>query len=152
MSTKFLNFSEETSAVHILPANSDICYVGLIDGSMMRVDLSNTDVKEVGGEVRGEVKGHGSKQLERIHQKGIRSITSGSGMLFTGSSDRSICLSDIETGSLVARIKKAHSDSVNVVHEMDENIFVSGDDSGIVKVWQVLAFLTLLLFIHQTLE
>ena len=40
-------------------------------------------------------------------------------------------------GSIAHRIKKAHEDASNRVRFASEHILISGDDEGVVKVWDL---------------
>ncbi|XP_039630811.1 WD repeat-containing protein 55 isoform X1 [Polypterus senegalus] len=57
--------------------------------------------------------------------------------LFSISKDKSIHLMDVEQGKLVSKIAKAHSSSINSLLLIDENLFATGDDNGMLKVWDL---------------
>ena len=40
-------------------------------------------------------------------------------------------------GSIAHRIKKAHEDGINRVKFANDHILISGDDEGVVKVWDL---------------
>lgn len=72
------------------------------------------------------------------HTKSCRSIcfdTSGSA-LYTGSSDLSICAIDT-VGKISWRVTDAHNSPVNCMKQGPPCVFVSGDDDGVLKVWDV---------------
>ena len=56
-------------------------------------------------------------------------------LLLTGSSDRSILATDVATGKPLARLSNAHKSAVNRISVLDRNLVASGDDDGVVKVW-----------------
>jgi WD40 repeat protein len=56
-------------------------------------------------------------------------------LLLTGSSDRSILATDVATGKPLARLSNAHKSAVNRISVLDRNLIASGDDDGVVKVW-----------------
>ncbi|XP_053574577.1 LOW QUALITY PROTEIN: WD repeat-containing protein 55 [Bombina bombina] len=57
--------------------------------------------------------------------------------LFTVSKDKSVHILNVEEGKLVKRISKAHDSAINSLLLIDENIFATGDDSGMLKVWDL---------------
>lgn len=56
-------------------------------------------------------------------------------MLLTGSADKSIVASDVETGKSIARLEDAHAEGVNRLVCLTETTVASGDDDGCIKVW-----------------
>lgn len=56
-------------------------------------------------------------------------------LLLTGSSDRSILATDVASGQPLARLTNAHKSAVNRLIAIDANTIASGDDDGVVKVW-----------------
>ncbi|KAB5516632.1 hypothetical protein DKX38_027280 [Salix brachista] len=54
--------------------------------------------------------------------------------IITGSSDRSILATDLETGSPIARLENAHEDAIFSLINLTESTVASGDDQGCVKV------------------
>ncbi|XP_041360026.1 WD repeat-containing protein 55-like isoform X2 [Gigantopelta aegis] len=73
------------------------------------------------------------------HKKACRTIKfSPSGNdLHTASKDKSLCCVDIETGQIKTRIKKAHESAIYSLLVSDENFLVTGDDDGVLKVWDM---------------
>lgn len=74
-----------------------------------------------------------------LHLKAIRDIEfnyDGS-VLFSASKDRSILLTDVETGKFKRCYEQAHEQPVSKMNVFDENLFATGDDDGTVKVWDV---------------
>uniref|UniRef100_A0A8C5M4S9 WD repeat-containing protein 55 n=1 Tax=Leptobrachium leishanense TaxID=445787 RepID=A0A8C5M4S9_9ANUR len=57
--------------------------------------------------------------------------------LFTVSKDKSIHILNVEEGKLVKRISKAHDSPLNSLLLIDENIFATGDDNGMLKLWDL---------------
>lgn len=74
-----------------------------------------------------------------VHSKAIRDIEfSIDGRdLFSGGRDKSIMITDIETGKLKRFWDGAHSDPIYTITVIDENLVASGDDEGTVKLWDV---------------
>lgn len=72
-----------------------------------------------------------------VHTKAIRDIEfSIDGRdLFSGSRDKSIMVTDIETGKLKRFWDKAHDEPIYTLTVLDENLLASGDDDGTVKLW-----------------
>eukprot|EP00903_Cladosiphon_okamuranus_P007933 g7658.t1 len=58
--------------------------------------------------------------------------------LFTASKDRSIAQTG-ETGQVTWRQEKAHVWPVNTLHNVSEGILASGDDQGVIKIWDTRA-------------
>ena len=74
-----------------------------------------------------------------IHRKGIRDIefSSNGRELISCSRDKSIVVSDFETGKFKRFWDNAHSDPVYTLTEISENLIASGDDEGTVRLWDV---------------
>lgn len=72
-----------------------------------------------------------------IHSKAVRDIEfSADGRdLFSASRDKSIVISDIETGKFKRFWDRAHDDPIYTLSVIDENLIASGDDEGTVKLW-----------------
>ncbi|KAG8579293.1 hypothetical protein GDO81_010796 [Engystomops pustulosus] len=73
------------------------------------------------------------------HLKSCRDVafSSDGQQLFTVSKDKSIHILNVEEGKLVKRITKAHESALNRLLLIDENLFATGDDSGMLKVWDL---------------
>eukprot|EP01098_Paradermamoeba_levis_P006538 TRINITY_DN270_c0_g1_i5.p1 TRINITY_DN270_c0_g1~~TRINITY_DN270_c0_g1_i5.p1 ORF type:complete len:332 (+),score=88.59 TRINITY_DN270_c0_g1_i5:73-996(+) len=56
--------------------------------------------------------------------------------LFTASSDQSIGMVDVHTGTVVAHLQDAHEAAVNKLFCYDD-FLVSGDDDGCIKIWDL---------------
>ncbi|TDH65833.1 hypothetical protein CCR75_002055 [Bremia lactucae] len=70
------------------------------------------------------------------HQEAVRALLfSPDGQtLYTASTDKSIRAFDIQ-GKPVWAEMRAHDHPVNRLHELSDNVFVSGDDQGCIKIW-----------------
>lgn len=79
-----------------------------------------------------------AKTLE-LHVKAIRDIefNHDGSVLFSASKDRSILLTDMETGKFVRCYEQAHEQPVSKMNVFDEHLFATGDDDGTVKVWDI---------------
>ncbi|KAG8368879.1 hypothetical protein BUALT_Bualt15G0092500 [Buddleja alternifolia] len=55
--------------------------------------------------------------------------------IITGSEDRSILATDVETGTAIARLKNSHRAPISRVVNLTESTIASGDDEGCIKVW-----------------
>ncbi|KAK3414752.1 WD repeat-containing protein 55 [Eucalyptus grandis] len=75
-----------------------------------------------------EVRAHGESC------RAVRFINDGKAIL-TGSPDCSILATDVETGSVVARVENAHEAAVNRLVNLTESTIATGDDNGCIKVW-----------------
>ncbi|XP_051534058.1 WD repeat-containing protein 55 [Myxocyprinus asiaticus] len=107
--------------------NQDILAAGDIDGDIYLYSYSCTE---------GENKelwssGHHLKSCRKV-------VFSGDGQkLFSVSKDKAIHIMDVEAGKLVTRIPKAHKMPINALLVVDENVFATGDDEGMLKVWDL---------------
>lgn len=74
-----------------------------------------------------------------IHTKAIRDIEfSIDGRdLFSGSRDKSIMVTDFETGKLKRFWDKAHDEPIYTITVLDENLVASGDDGGTVSLFDL---------------
>lgn len=74
-----------------------------------------------------------------LHLKAIRDIefNHDGSVIFSASKDRSILLTDVETGKFKRCYEQAHEQPVSKMNVFDENLFATGDDDGTVKVWDV---------------
>ncbi|PON82758.1 WD repeat protein [Trema orientale] len=55
--------------------------------------------------------------------------------IVTGSPDKSILATDVETGSAIARLEDAHEEAINKIINLTDSTIASGDDRGCIKVW-----------------
>lgn len=74
-----------------------------------------------------------------VHTKAIRDIEfSVDGRdLFSCSRDKSIMVTDFETGKLKRFWDKAHDEPIYTITVVDENLIASGDDDGTVRMWDL---------------
>ena len=74
-----------------------------------------------------------------LHTKACRDIefSEDGETLFSSSKDKSIMLSDVNTGKLKQFYDNAHEEPVYSLLVMDENMLASGDDGGTVKLWDI---------------
>ncbi|XP_056372697.1 WD repeat-containing protein 55 isoform X3 [Hyla sarda] len=83
----------------------------------------------------------GNKELwsSGHHLKSCRdsAFSSDGQQLFTVSKDKSIHILNVEEGKLVKRITKAHDSALNSLLLIDENLFATGDESGLLKLWDL---------------
>ena len=73
----------------------------------------------------------------RCHDAACRTLAfvNDGALLLTGSSDRSILATDVATSKPLARLTNAHKAAVNRIVSIDAHVVASGDDDGVVKVW-----------------
>ncbi|XP_012460196.1 WD repeat-containing protein 55 [Gossypium raimondii] len=64
----------------------------------------------------------------------VRFINGGQAVA-TGSKDCSILATDVETGSVIARLENAHENAINSLINLTESTVATGDDEGCIKVW-----------------
>lgn len=74
-----------------------------------------------------------------VHSKAVRDIefSSDGRDLFSASRDKSIILSDCETGKFKRFWDGAHDEPIYTISVIDENLIASGDDDGTVKLWDL---------------
>lgn len=74
-----------------------------------------------------------------VHNKAVRDIefSSDGSNMFSASRDKSVVLSDFETGKFKRFWDGAHDDPIYTLSVMDENLFATGDDEGTIKIWDV---------------
>ncbi|KAH9785305.1 WD repeat-containing protein 55 [Citrus sinensis] len=65
--------------------------------------------------------------------RAVRFVNGGQAML-TGSTDRSILATDVETGATIARLEDSHEDAIYSLINVTESTVASGDDQGCIKV------------------
>ncbi|KAL5545989.1 hypothetical protein UlMin_005676 [Ulmus minor] len=66
--------------------------------------------------------------------RAVRFIDDGRAIV-TGSPDRSILATDVETGGTIARLEDAHGEAINKIINLHQSKIASGDDGGCIKVW-----------------
>jgi WD repeat-containing protein 55 len=78
-------------------------------------------------------------QTHEVHKKSIRDIefsTDGRNII-SGSRDKSIIITDFETGKFKRFWDNAHSEPIYTLTVLDENLIASGDDDGTVRLWDI---------------
>eukprot|EP01132_Coremiostelium_polycephalum_P000885 gene885-1108_t len=82
--------------------------------------------------------GNETKLSIRPHKKGCRQATfsSDGNYIFTGSSDCSLKVIDVNTGSILYTRENAHDDAINSLVSKDVMVY-TGDDEGTIKVWDM---------------
>ncbi|KXS18853.1 WD40 repeat-like protein [Gonapodya prolifera JEL478] len=106
----------------------DILAVGLLTGHLACYRYSDGATSEL----------YNVKQ----HKKSCRSIGfshDGTG-LYSASKDKSLLLTDVETGKVLGRKKDAHESPVNILLTLSETMIATGDDDGTVKLWDTRTF------------
>ncbi|KAG8439105.1 hypothetical protein GDO86_005352 [Hymenochirus boettgeri] len=121
-----LSFEASVNTLAFHP-NQDIIAAGDVDGDVFVYSYSCLE--------------NGNKELwsSGHHLKSCRdsAFTSDGLQLFTVSKDKSIHILNVEEGKMVKRIPKAHDSPLNSLLLIDENIFATGDESGMLKVWDI---------------
>lgn len=72
-----------------------------------------------------------------LHLKAIRDIefSHDGKQLYSTSKDRSILLTDMQSEKFIRNYEKAHDQPVSKMLILDENLFATGDDDGVIKLW-----------------
>ncbi|KAG9490932.1 hypothetical protein GDO78_006320 [Eleutherodactylus coqui] len=121
-----ITFEAAVNTIAFHPSQ-DILAAGDIDGDVFVYSYSCVE--------------NGNKELwsSGHHLKSCRdaAFSSDGQQLFTVSKDKSIHILNVEEGKLVKRITKAHDSALNSLLLIDENLFATGDDSGMLKVWDL---------------
>ncbi|XP_041061356.1 WD repeat-containing protein 55 [Carcharodon carcharias] len=105
----------------------DVIAAGDVDGDVYVVSYSC----EESGNQELWSSGHHLKSCRQL------AFTPNGQELFTVSKDKSIHILNVERGKLVTKIPKAHSAAINSLKLIDENLFATGDDDGLLKVWDL---------------
>ena len=74
------------------------------------------------------------------HKKSCRRVSfnrEGEARLFSASSDKSFCSIDLEQGSVVRRITKAHEVALYSMYAINQHMVATGDDDGGLKLWDM---------------
>lgn len=58
-------------------------------------------------------------------------------VLFSTAKDKAIMLTDVATGKLIKCYEDSHDVPVYCIKVIDENLLASGDDDGIIKLWDI---------------
>ncbi|KAJ6248496.1 wd repeat-containing protein jip5 [Anaeramoeba flamelloides] len=98
---------------------------GLVTGKIKMIQFSKDEQKEVAE--------------FNYHKESCRSVlfSHQENILYTGSKDRSICVYDLENFSQAMFIEDAHDDAINCLYEIGKNRLISGDDGGVIKIWDL---------------
>uniref|UniRef100_T2M5J7 WD repeat-containing protein 55 n=1 Tax=Hydra vulgaris TaxID=6087 RepID=T2M5J7_HYDVU len=101
------------------------------------------------GEINGRVtlysiSPEGNKTLLTLkqHKKACRSVlfSKTGDKLYSCSKDKSIKVTDMNTGSVLHDKQKAHEKPINCMEIISENYMASGSDDGVVKIWDARTF------------
>ncbi|XP_060517991.1 WD repeat-containing protein 55 homolog [Cylas formicarius] len=78
-------------------------------------------------------------QTLELHTKACRDVefSHDGKTLFSTSKDRSIMLTDVQTGGLIRFYDNSHEVALYCLRVVDENMFATGDDDGEVKIWDL---------------
>lgn len=81
----------------------------------------------------------GGFQIDDAHEDSCRSVLflDAAESLVSGSADCSLRISDRNTGKEKRSIKDAHEAGIGKLARVDVHTFVSGDDDGLIKVWDI---------------
>jgi WD40 repeat protein len=81
--------------------------------------------------------------LRGVHKKGETCRTlayiDGGRTLLSGGADMAVVATDVATGTAVARLENAHNAPVNRLITLKENLIATGDDDGVIKIWDTRA-------------
>ncbi|CAK9804748.1 WD repeat-containing protein 55 homolog [Anthophora plagiata] len=105
--------------------NRDMIAIANIVGDIHLYKYSNTDTELI-------------STLE-LHLKACRDVEfneSGT-TLFSTAKDLCVMLTDMETEKLIRFYENAHEEPIYTMTVIGENMFASGDDDGVVKVWDL---------------
>ncbi|XP_044266489.1 WD repeat-containing protein 55 homolog [Tribolium madens] len=74
-----------------------------------------------------------------VHTKACRDIefSEDGKSLFSAAKDKTVMISDVESGKLSRFYDKAHEAPIYCLLVVDENLFATGDDEGCVKLWDL---------------
>ncbi|GAB0094290.1 WD repeat-containing protein 55 homolog [Sergentomyia squamirostris] len=74
-----------------------------------------------------------------LHMKACRDVefSEDGDVLYTTSKDKSIMITDVNTGKLRRFYDEAHETAIYCVRPINENLIATGDDDGYLKVWDL---------------
>lgn len=107
--------------------NQDILAAGDLDGDVFVYSYSCLE----GGNKELWSSGHHLKSCREA------AFSHDGQQLFTVSKDKSIHILNVEEGRLTKRIPRAHNSPIYSLLLIDENLFATGDESGMLKVWDL---------------
>ncbi|XP_062514519.1 WD repeat-containing protein 55-like [Corticium candelabrum] len=133
MTSDGLEFDCEVFALAFHPKENLIAS-GLVSGAVHLHSYLTADVREV--------------RHNCYHSKACRAITfsKDGNCLWSGSTDKSIVVTEMESGSKLQHLKKAHSSAIYSILMVDHKLLATGDDSGCVKVWDTRTYETVMEF------
>lgn len=100
-------------------------------------DESGSDDASPTNSLKGKDKAYNRSWSVRPSNKSCRGVafsTEGDS-LYTLAKDGSIFRLDTETGSVVSKWDKAHSSAPSRILPIEQNLFASGDDDGVISLW-----------------
>lgn len=121
-----ISFEAAANTIAFHPSQ-DILAAGDVDGDVYVYSYSCLE----GGNRELWSSGHHLKSCREV------SFSHDGHKLFTVSKDKSIHILNVEEGRLVTRFSKAHSSALNSLLVIDEHLFATGDDGGMLKVWDL---------------
>ncbi|KAM9130448.1 WD repeat-containing protein 55 isoform 1-T1 [Pangshura tecta] len=121
-----ISFEAAANTIAFHPSQ-DILAAGDVDGDVYVYSYSCVE----GGNQELWSSGHHLKSCREV------SFSHDGHKLFTVSKDKSIHILNVEEGRLVTRFSKAHSSALNSLLVIDEHLFATGDDGGMLKVWDL---------------
>ncbi|XP_038270362.1 WD repeat-containing protein 55 [Dermochelys coriacea] len=121
-----ISFEAAANTIAFHPSQ-DILAAGDVDGDVYVYSYSCLE----GGNRELWSSGHHLKSCREV------SFSHDGQKLFTVSKDKSIHILNVEEGRLVTRFSKAHSSALNSLLVIDDHLFATGDDGGMLKVWDL---------------
>ena len=104
--------------------NKEILGIGEITGRVSLFSYSNTEKNK--------------NLLEfKNHKKACRclSFSMDGKKLYSASKDKSVCVVDMNNGAVIKHLMKAHQNPVSSMKVLSNDIFATGCDEGVVKIW-----------------
>jgi WD40 repeat protein len=74
-----------------------------------------------------------------MHSESIRSLefSQDGSWIYTASLDKAFTILDTETLKPLVRKQKAHSSGLSLIKPLDDYLFATGDDDGLLKIWDL---------------